>query len=73
MLFSDQKKHEITVPSQDKDKQPSTIKFLVNYLCEKLMKDPRKELFVLDDSVYAIFSRQASHQGTNFESAVLES
>lgn len=52
MLFSDKKKHEIYVPSKDLDGKHSNIKYLVNYLSENLMKDSRKELFVLDDSVY---------------------
>ena len=30
----------------------SNIAFLVRYLCDTVMKDPRKELFVLDDTVY---------------------
>jgi ubiquitin related modifier 1 len=51
MLFSDEKKHKLTVPSKDDHEKPATIKFLVNYLCENLMKDPRREMFVLDDSV----------------------
>jgi len=51
MLFSNKRKHEVILPTRiKKDKSPN-IRFLVNYLCENLMKDPRKELFVLDDSV----------------------
>ena len=52
MLFSDQRKHSISIPSQDANGQPANIRVLVDWLCENLMKDKRKELFVLDDSVY---------------------
>jgi ubiquitin related modifier 1 len=51
MLFSDQRKHSISVPSTDLQGRPASIGFLVTWLCKNLMKDPRKEMFVLDDSV----------------------
>ncbi|KAF2718904.1 ubiquitin related modifier 1 [Polychaeton citri CBS 116435] len=51
MLFSDQRKHRIAIPAKDAKGQPSNIAFLIQYLCESLMKDPRKEMFVLDGSV----------------------
>lgn len=51
MLFSDQRKHKISVPAVDPKEKPATISFLIQWLCENLMKDPRKEMFVLDDSV----------------------
>jgi ubiquitin related modifier 1 len=28
------------------------VAYLVDYLCDNAMKDPRKELFVLDGTVY---------------------
>ena len=52
MLFSNQRKHELKLPAKDEAGEPSNIAFLVRYLCEKLMKDRRKDLFVLDDTVY---------------------
>lgn len=52
MLFSDQRKHKVSIPALDDSEQPSNVAFLIRWLCENLMKDPRKELFVLDDSVY---------------------
>ena len=51
MLFSDQRKHKISVPATDEGDQPSNVAFLIQWLCQNLMKDPRKEMFVLDDSV----------------------
>lgn len=52
MLFSDKKKHKICIPGSESRGQPSTVAYLITWLCENLMKDPRKEMFVLDDSVY---------------------
>jgi ubiquitin related modifier 1 len=52
MLFSDQRKHSISIPSTDPQGQPSTVRFLVTWLCDNLIKDPRKDMFVLEDSVY---------------------
>jgi ubiquitin related modifier 1 len=49
MLFADKRCHSLTVPSHDKDGRPSTIGFLIQYLCENVMEDARKDLFVLDD------------------------
>lgn len=51
MLFSDQRKHKISVPATDALGQPANVAFLVQWLCQNLMKDPRKEMFVLDDAV----------------------
>ncbi|KAI0514395.1 ubiquitin-like modifier 1 [Xylaria bambusicola] len=49
MLFSDQRRHALSVPALDKDNKPLTVAYLIEYLCENTMKDTRKELFVLDD------------------------
>lgn len=51
MLFSNKRKHELSIPITEKSGSNPTIQHLVHYLCDTLMKDPRKELFVLDDSV----------------------
>lgn len=51
MLFSNQRKHELQIPTKDESGTPTNIAFLVRYLCEKVMKDHRKDLFVLDDTV----------------------
>ena len=53
MLFSNQRKHNISLPTTDEYGKTANIAFLIRYLCIHLMKDPRKELFVLDEAVYA--------------------
>lgn len=56
MLFSNERKLSLTIPAKDDNGSRSNIAFLVRYLCDTVMKDPRKELFVLDDTVYVGFS-----------------
>jgi ubiquitin related modifier 1 len=51
MLFSNQRKHQISVPPKDEKGNVANIAFLVRYLCENVMKDRRKDLFVLEDTV----------------------
>ncbi|KAL2037006.1 hypothetical protein N7G274_010291 [Stereocaulon virgatum] len=51
LLFSNQRKHKISLPGSDEKGQPATAAFLVRYLCENLMKDTRKEMFVMDGTV----------------------
>ena len=51
MLFSNQRKLSLTIPVKDENGTRSNIAFLVRHLCDAVMKDPRKELFVLDDTV----------------------
>lgn len=52
MLFSNKKKHEVQMPAADsKTSAPSTIADLISFLCDNLMDDPRKDLFVLEDTV----------------------
>ncbi|KAL2067880.1 hypothetical protein VTL71DRAFT_15978 [Oculimacula yallundae] len=45
MLFSDQRKHKIQVPAKDDEGNDVTVGWLVDYLCDKFMKDTRKEMF----------------------------
>lgn len=51
MLFSDQRKHALSVPAKDADGEPVTVGWLVKYLCDEVMKDSRKDMFVLDNHV----------------------
>lgn len=51
LLFANQKKYSLAIPSKDDSGAPSNVAFLVKYLCDKVMKDPRKDMFVLDDTV----------------------
>lgn len=54
MLFSDQRQHKLAIPAHDKDSKPVTIAYLIDYLCQHVMKDSRKELFVLDNHMYVL-------------------
>jgi ubiquitin related modifier 1 len=51
ILFGNQRQYSLSIPTKDESNAPATVAFLVRYLCDKVMKDPRKELFVLDDTV----------------------
>ena len=52
MLFSHTRLHQILLPSIDPSTQrPGTVGYLVHWLCENLMVDSRKELFMLDGRV----------------------
>jgi ubiquitin related modifier 1 len=53
MLFSDQRKHSLQIPAKDDNGNAVTVGWLVHHLCEDVMKDTRKEMFVLDGHVYA--------------------
>ncbi|GAO17164.1 uncharacterized protein UV8b_02731 [Ustilaginoidea virens] len=48
MLFADQQHHSLKVPSKDEHGQPANLAFLIHHICENVMKDTRKELFILD-------------------------
>lgn len=52
ILFSNERKHNISLPVQLNDGNPPNIAFLLQYLVENVMKDERKELFILEDNVY---------------------
>ncbi|KAM9878743.1 Ubiquitin-related modifier 1 [Verticillium dahliae] len=54
MLFEDQRKHAVSIPSRSEDGQPATIAHLIDHLCKNVMKDSRKELFVLDDHIQPV-------------------
>lgn len=52
MLFADQRQHALKLPSHDQNGQPVNIAYLIDYLCQNVMQDSRKELFVLDNNLY---------------------
>jgi len=52
MLFANQRKHSISLPSNDDNGKRATLGFLVRYLCNNVMKDQRKEMFLIDCNVY---------------------
>lgn len=47
MLFSDEREHRVEMPAVVGEK-PATVAHLIDHLCKHVMKDTRKELFVLD-------------------------
>ncbi|KAH9999141.1 ubiquitin related modifier 1 [Xylariaceae sp. FL0662B] len=49
MLFSNQRRHSLSIPAGDKEGKPVTASYLIDYLCNHAMDDSRKELFVLGD------------------------
>ncbi|KAL8734480.1 MAG: hypothetical protein Q9166_001379 [cf. Caloplaca sp. 2 TL-2023] len=51
ILFSNQRKQPVSLPVLDENGVPPNMAYLVRYLCTHLMRDPRKELFVVDDAV----------------------
>lgn len=61
MLFGNKRRHSLSIPANDKNAKPANIAFLINYLCENLMKDPRAELFVLDGHMFAPLPSVFSH------------
>ena len=66
MLFSNQRKHRVHLAMETTTGQPPDMAYLVRYICQHLMTDRRKELFVLDESVYAtppqgFYNKHCSH------------
>ena len=51
LLFSNKRQHVVSLPSTDTNGQVANLAFLVQYLCDNLMKDRRREMFVLDGTV----------------------
>jgi ubiquitin related modifier 1 len=51
MLFSNERKLSLSLPAKDNHGKNTTVAQLIDHLCEEIMKDPRKDLFVLDGSV----------------------
>lgn len=51
MLFANERKHSLTLPATVGDGKKPTISYLIEYLVENVMKDQRKELFVVDNNV----------------------
>ncbi|KAI1618046.1 ubiquitin-like modifier 1 [Exophiala viscosa] len=51
MLFDNITKHSVSLSKDADSGNAATVGFLVRYICDHLMKDSRKELFVLDGAV----------------------
>jgi len=54
MLFSNERKHNVAIPAQLSDGSRPNIAYLLQYLVDNVMKDERKDLFILEDNVYVI-------------------
>lgn len=52
ILFANERKHKINLPAQLEDGSPSNIAYLLQYLVNNLMKDQRKDMFIMEDNVY---------------------
>lgn len=52
MLFDNQRRYNVSLPATDSSGKPANIAFLIDHLCRNLMKDPRVDLFVLDNHMY---------------------
>ena len=61
MLFSDQRRHQLSIPARDGDGKPATVAFLIDYLCKNTMRDSRQELFVLDKHLCVSPHQAAMH------------
>ncbi|KAJ4311543.1 Ubiquitin- modifier 1 [Fusarium piperis] len=49
MLFSDKRHHAVSIPAVTQDGKPANIAYLIDHLCQNVMQDSRKDLFVLDN------------------------
>lgn len=71
MLFSDQRKHQISLPSKTPEGGPSNVAFLIHWLCDNLMKDPRRDMFVLEGTVYVSSSNKRASSSSPSSSSFL--
>lgn len=55
MLFSNCRQHELQIPAVDEDGNAATVGYLTWYLCREVMKDSRKEMFLLDGHMLVSF------------------
>ena len=51
LLFSNQRKHKLSLPSRDGKGHATNMAYLVRYICDNLMSDARQDMFVVDDTV----------------------
>jgi ubiquitin related modifier 1 len=54
MLFSNKRQHALTIPAADQDGKSVDIAYLIDHLCQNVMDDSRKDLFVLDNHLYVL-------------------
>ncbi|KAI8714422.1 Ubiquitin-related modifier 1 [Fusarium sp. LHS14.1] len=53
MLFSDKRQHSLSIPAVTQEGKPANIAYLIDHLCQNVMQDSRKDLFVLDNHLSA--------------------
>ena len=51
ILFSNRRSYQIKIPNHQSNGNPTNINDLVQYLCDHLMTDHRKELFMASGTV----------------------
>ncbi|OQD78540.1 hypothetical protein PENDEC_c001G03587 [Penicillium decumbens] len=51
LLFANERKHNVSLPAQLDDGSRPNIAYLLRYLVDNLMKDQRKEMFIMEDNV----------------------
>lgn len=51
LLFLNKREHTVSIPSIDVTGGATNLASLIQYLCENLMSDRRKEMFILDGAV----------------------
>lgn len=52
MLFGNDTRHNVSIPAKDYHGNPTTIRYLISWLYKNLIQDPRRELFILKNTVY---------------------
>lgn len=50
-MFSNERKHDVAIPAQLSDGGRPNIAYLLQYLVDNIMRDERKDLFILEDNV----------------------
>ncbi|MCJ1385926.1 Ubiquitin- modifier 1 [Xylographa soralifera] len=51
LLFSNQRKHILSIASHDEGGKSVNMDYLISYLCNNVMKGGRKDMFIVDDQV----------------------
>ncbi|MCJ1418203.1 Ubiquitin- modifier 1 [Xylographa parallela] len=51
LLFSNQRKHILSIPTHDEGGQNVNMDYLIRYLCIDVMKGGRKDMFIVDNQV----------------------
>jgi hypothetical protein len=52
LLFGNERKHKVVLPARLEDGSRPNITYLLKYLVDNLMKDQRKDMFIMEDNVY---------------------